>query len=306
MLHSALRRVCTLGLSRLGRACSGSLADAQTRLRTCLPDVQIGCFDHCGGMRHCARGFASAGAEAAGGKKKNGAEEKRKQDGVEAEKGEEAESGALGGEGAASQGAKGGDGDAAAGASASGDGAEAEGPSQASGEDGDGGREGIDAGEEQELREELRLKTREMDALQEKVEELQDKHLRAYADLENMRQRAARQSEVTKKYAVQNFVKDLLEVADTLERATETIPPEFSNIEEQPSTGDDDQLKMVFKGLLDGVRLTDKMLVQVFQKNGVEKYRPVNEHFDPHLHNALFELEDPEKEPGTIAVVSKV
>ena len=43
----------------------------------------------------------------------------------------------------------------------------------------------------------------------------------------------------------------------------------------------------------------------MLQKNGIEKYAPVGERFDPNLHNALFEVPDPSKDPGTIAVVTK-
>lgn len=127
------------------------------------------------------------------------------------------------------------------------------------------------------------------------IEEEKDRLLRALADLENLRERSARQAETTRKFALQGFAKSMLEVADNLERALD--------IANQPSDAAKaaDQLRT----LTDGLKLTDKILLQVFKQNGLERYEALGEKFDPNLHEALFEVPDPAKTAGTVGVVTK-
>lgn len=133
------------------------------------------------------------------------------------------------------------------------------------------------------------------------IEKMQDKVLRSYAEMENVMDRTRRQAENSKKYAVQNFAKSLLDVADNLGRASSVVKESFSKIDAKDSDG----AAPLLKTLLEGVDMTEKQLVEVFKKHGVEKYDPTNEPFDPHRHNAVFQMPDSSKSPGTVAVVLK-
>ncbi|KAI4388206.1 hypothetical protein MLD38_000558 [Melastoma candidum] len=133
------------------------------------------------------------------------------------------------------------------------------------------------------------------------IEKMQDKVLRSYADMENVMDRARREAENSKKYAIQNFAKSLLDVADNLGRASSVVKESFSKLEVKDGGG----AVPLLKTLLEGVEMTDKQLGEVFKKYGLEKYDPINEPFDPHRHNAMFQVPDTSKPPGTVAAVLK-
>ncbi|CAA7399920.1 unnamed protein product [Spirodela intermedia] len=134
------------------------------------------------------------------------------------------------------------------------------------------------------------------------IEKMQDKVLRSYAEMENVIDRTKREAENSKKFSIQNFAKNLLDVADNLGRASSVVKESFSKLE---TSEDSAGAVSLLKTLLEGVDMTDKQLGEVFKKFGVEKFDPTNEHFDPHRHNAVFQIPDASKEPGTIAVVLK-
>lgn len=106
--------------------------------------------------------------------------------------------------------------------------------------------------------------------------------------------RTRKQIDEARLFGIQSFSKDLLEVADILVKATETVPKE--EIEKSDT----------LKNLYDGLLMTEAQLQKVFKKNGLEKVNPVNEKFDPYSHEALFQIPFPDKEAGTVAVVEKV
>ncbi|KAJ4950312.1 hypothetical protein NE237_027144 [Protea cynaroides] len=134
------------------------------------------------------------------------------------------------------------------------------------------------------------------------IEKMQDKVLRTYADMENIMDRTKREAENSKKFAIQNFAKGLLDVADNLERASSVVKDSFSKIDASKDTVGAVPL---LKTLLEGVEMTDKQLLEVFRKFGVEKYDPMNEPFDPNRHNAVYQIPDDSKPPGTVAAVLK-
>ncbi|KAF4378070.1 hypothetical protein F8388_020706 [Cannabis sativa] len=134
------------------------------------------------------------------------------------------------------------------------------------------------------------------------IEKMQDKVLRSYAEMENVMDRTRREAENSKKFAIQNFAKSLLDVADNLERASSVVKESFSKID---TSKDSSGATPLLKTLLEGVEMTEKQLLEVFRKYGLEKYDPTNEPFDPHRHNAVFQLQDASKPPGTVAVVLK-
>ena len=127
--------------------------------------------------------------------------------------------------------------------------------------------------------------------------QLGDKHdqvLRALAEADNARRRASLDVENAHKFGVQKFAKDLLDVADNLSRAADSVPEDLRASEEQP----------VLKALYDGVVMTDAALLKTFAKHGLTRLEPLGEKFDPNFHDALFEAPDPTKEPGTVMHVA--
>lgn len=121
--------------------------------------------------------------------------------------------------------------------------------------------------------------------LQQKIKELEDQYLRAYADFENVKKRLEKDKSQALEYANQNILKDMLPVADTLEKALESA----QNIENGEK-------------IAEGLKLTIDNLHKVFNKYGVEVIETDNE-FNPELHDAIMQVEDQEKENGQIAQV---
>ncbi|XP_036620713.1 grpE protein homolog 1, mitochondrial [Trichosurus vulpecula] len=137
--------------------------------------------------------------------------------------------------------------------------------------------------------------TEEKVKLEEQLKETLEKYKRALADTENLRRRNQKLVEEAKLYGIQGFCKDLLEVADILEKATASVPKEEIK-EENP------HLKNLYEGLV----MTEVQIQKVFKKHGLLKLDPVGTKFDPYEHEALFHTPVEGKEPGTIALVTKV
>ena len=161
-----------------------------------------------------------------------------------------------------------------------------------SGEDAEGDGEGED--EVSRLRGELE----EKDA---KVADLTDRILRTMAEMENLRERTRRQAEDAKKFAIQGFCKDLLDVADNLDRAIATVTVDDDE-------NDVEKVKTKLKSFHEGVVMTEKTLLSAFKKHGVTKFNPEGEEFDANSHMALFNVPIPEgsdAKAGTVAAVTK-
>jgi len=122
--------------------------------------------------------------------------------------------------------------------------------------------------------------------------EYKDKLLRVLAEMENLRRRTAREIADTRAYGISAFARDILAVADSMERALAALDAE---IREKADAG--------VKALLDGVELTERELHKVLEKHGVKKFEPMGEKFDPNLHQAMFEMPDPSRPSGTVAQV---
>jgi molecular chaperone GrpE len=110
--------------------------------------------------------------------------------------------------------------------------------------------------------------------------------------MENLRQRTAREVADTRAYGISAFARDILAVADNMDRALQALDVE---LREKADAG--------IKALLDGVELTERELHKVLDKHGVRKFEPVGEKFDPNLHQAMFEIPDPTLPAGTVAQV---
>ncbi|KRZ95956.1 GrpE -like protein, mitochondrial [Trichinella sp. T8] len=141
----------------------------------------------------------------------------------------------------------------------------------------------------------LEKKIKELEACIMLTVDLYDKYKRSLAENENLRARMVRQLEEVKLFSLQAFCKDLLEIADILHLAADSVSEEVLK-NSQPE----------LKNLHDGVLLTNTQLLKIFQKYGVTPVNPINEKFNPNFHEAVFEVPDPVKEPGTVAVVQKI
>ncbi|XP_014211343.1 grpE protein homolog 1, mitochondrial [Copidosoma floridanum] len=148
---------------------------------------------------------------------------------------------------------------------------------------------------EKKLKSEVESLTKEVTELKEKNAELNDKYKRALADSENLRVRLTKQIEDAKIFGIQGFCKDLLDVADILGKATESVPKDEIT-ERNPH----------LKSLYEGLTMTEAQLHKVFKKHGLISVNPLNERFDPNQHEALFQQEVEGKVPGTVVVVSKI
>ncbi|KFM68075.1 GrpE-like protein, mitochondrial, partial [Stegodyphus mimosarum] len=135
----------------------------------------------------------------------------------------------------------------------------------------------------------------ENEKLIENIKNLDDKYKRALADNENIRNRMRREVADAKQYGIQNFVKDLVEVADVLGKATESVPKEAL-----------EEANIHLKSLYEGLQMTEAQLHSVLKRHGVLQINPLGEKFNPNHHEALFEQEDSSKEPGTVGTVTKV
>lgn len=127
------------------------------------------------------------------------------------------------------------------------------------------------------------------EALQVEVADLKNKLLRTLAEMENLRRRTEREIADARQYAVANFARDMLTVGDNLRRAIDAVP------KEQRGSGD-----VALDALIDGVEVTERGLEQSLTKFGVRRMETKGQKFDPAIHQAMFEMDSPEAQPGTV------
>jgi molecular chaperone GrpE len=120
--------------------------------------------------------------------------------------------------------------------------------------------------------------------------ELKDKLLRTMAEMENFRRRADREKADVMKYAVTAFAGDIVTVGDNLKRAIEAI---------QKEAGDNPAIRT----LLEGVEVTERELIKVFERHGVTRFEPIGEKFDPHFHEAMLKIDVPNVAADTVVQV---
>ena len=126
---------------------------------------------------------------------------------------------------------------------------------------------------------------------EEDAAELKDKLLRALADLENTRRRAAREVSDIRKYAASGLAKELLNVSDNLRRALEIVTEEMRE-------GD-----AGVKNLVLGIEMVEKEMLAAFERQGIKRLDPLGEPFDHNFHQAMYEREDTGYPAGTVAEV---
>ena len=125
----------------------------------------------------------------------------------------------------------------------------------------------------------------DIEALKAENAKLKDSFLRAYAEAENIKKRCQQEIEKNSKFAISSFAKELLTVADNLQRAIVSV---------------DEEHKEQYQGLLEGIIITQKELTHVFDKFGIKKIECMGTIFDPNFERVVQEVEDPTKPAGTI------
>ena len=126
-------------------------------------------------------------------------------------------------------------------------------------------------------------------SLDEKIKELEEKIVRLYAEMENQRRRYDKEKDEAFEYGGFSFAKEALNLLDNLERSKESL-----NNDE--TIKDQDILKKVISHL----DIIYKDMLSIFKKNNIEPIKSIDQKLDPNLHQAMMEIEDNSKEPGTI------
>lgn len=129
-------------------------------------------------------------------------------------------------------------------------------------------------------------------ALERQNAELGDRLLRLAAEMENVRKRAEREIADTRAYAIAGFARDMLTATDSLSRALMTLPAEARETADGP-----------LKALIEGIEMTEREMQRLLAKHGVRPIEAEGEKFDPHKHQAMFEVPDPSRPEGTVVQV---
>ena len=124
---------------------------------------------------------------------------------------------------------------------------------------------------------------------EEKILELEDKITRTFAEMENQRRRFEKEKEEAFEYGGFAFAKEALNLIDNLERSKKILE-------------DDGELKdtPALLKILDHLNIINKDLISIFSKNHIKPIESLNKKLDPNFHQAMMEIEDDQKEPGTI------
>ena len=124
---------------------------------------------------------------------------------------------------------------------------------------------------------------------EEKILELEDKLARTFAEMENQRRRFEKEKEDAYEYGGYSFAKEALNLLDNLERSKAVLE-------------NDDKLKdtEALKKITEHLDIINSDMISIFKKNNIEMIKSINEKLDPNIHQAMMEVEDESKEPGTI------
>ncbi len=126
----------------------------------------------------------------------------------------------------------------------------------------------------------------EGDAVDEQVAQYKDQALRALAEVENIKRRAARDVEHAHKFAVEKLLNDLVPVLDSLDKAVETAAATEGA-----------------EAIAEGVQLSLKLFIDTLGRSGIEEIDPLGEPFDPQVHEAMAMVPNPDAEPNSVMEV---
>jgi molecular chaperone GrpE len=131
-----------------------------------------------------------------------------------------------------------------------------------------------------------------VEVLKGEVAELRDRLLRSAAEMENLRKRTEREIADTRSYAIAGFARDMLTATDSLSRALMTLPHEAREAADTTT-----------KSLIEGIEMTEREMQRLLAKHGVKPIEAEGQKFDPHKHQAMFEVPDPTRPEGTVVQV---
>jgi molecular chaperone GrpE len=131
-----------------------------------------------------------------------------------------------------------------------------------------------------------------IDALKAENGEMRDKLLRTIAEMENLRKRTEREVSDTRSYAIAGFARDMLTATDSLSRALMVLPAEAR-----------DSADPTVRSLIEGIEMTEREMQRLLAKHGVKPIEAEGQKFDPHKHQAMFEVPDPSRPEGTVVQV---
>lgn len=147
----------------------------------------------------------------------------------------------------------------------------------------------MDAAAAEDIAEEAQPEPDPLEVLKAENEKQRDQLLRLAAEMENLRRRTARDVKDAKAYAVTAFARDMLGVSDNLRRALDAIP--------------EDKRTEEIKGFIEGVEMTERSMLSGLERHGVKKIEAEGARFDPNIHQAMFEVPNPEIPANTVVQV---
>ncbi|HDK7697993.1 TPA: nucleotide exchange factor GrpE [Staphylococcus aureus] len=143
--------------------------------------------------------------------------------------------------------------------------------------------EAIEETSDENVIEEIDPKDQKINELQQLADENEEKYLRLYAEFENYKRRIQKENEINKTYQAQRVLTDILPAIDNIERALQI-------------KGDDE----TFKSLQKGVQMVHESLINALKDNGLEVIKTEGEAFDPNIHQAVVQDDNPDFESGEI------
>jgi len=130
--------------------------------------------------------------------------------------------------------------------------------------------------------------------LQNQLDAMKEKWLRAEAELENFRIRARKEKEDAHQYAASGFARDVILILDNIERAITSQSPGNISVDDLPKNVQD---------LIKGIEMVSKEAINVFEKHGIKQIDAKFKAFDPAFHQAVFEVETSDNAPGTVVQI---
>ena len=127
------------------------------------------------------------------------------------------------------------------------------------------------------------------ESVEDKLKTIEEKLLRTMAEMENQRRRFEKERDEAFEFGGFNFARESLSLLDNIDRATTS----FKNDENLKKNKD-------LNKIIDGIEIVKKDLISIFKKNGIESIECINKKFDPNFHQAMLEVENSTKEPGTV------
>ena len=141
----------------------------------------------------------------------------------------------------------------------------------------------------EEQKSEVKVEEKKEETLEDNLKSVEDKLLRTLAEMENQRRRFEKEREEAFEFGGFNFARESLALLDNIDRATTS----FKNDENLKNNKD-------LNKIIEGIEIVKKDLISIFNKNGIEPIECINNKFDPNFHQAMLEIEDNVKTPGTV------